>query len=122
MSDIPHTKSDIVAFHAHNPDPFFAGCQATGNEERGVSFPSVEPMDGTVLFLGETAIIEAVAVLFDITVDEARRRLSAAETPKQAELTAAKKKADKLEAELAHWEGLKDALLETGLLLPTFEA
>lgn len=114
--------SDIAMVHPHNPDPFFAGCQATGNEERGVSFPSVEPMDGTVLFLGETAIIEAVAVLFGISPDEAKRRLAAEDTPKQAELNAAKKRADKLEAELAHWEGLKDALLDTGLVLPTFEA
>lgn len=113
--------SDIAVKHPHNPDPFVAGCQATGNVEPGVSFPAVEPQDGTIMFLGETAMIEAMAVLFSISPAEVKRRLRGDETPKQTELNAAKKRITTLEKELAGWAALKDALLDTGLVVTTFE-
>lgn len=115
-------SSDIAVRHPHNPDPFFDGCQATGNVEPGVSFPSVEPQDGTIMFLGETAMIEAMSVLFDVSPTEVKRRLKNEETPKQAELTAAKKRIANLEKELADWTAFKDALLDTGLVVATFES
>lgn len=114
--------SDIATVYPYNPDPFFAGCQATGNEERGVVFPNVEPQDGHVMFLGETAIHEAIAALYDISPDEAKRRLSDEDSPKQVELNAAKKRIASLVRELEHWENLKDALLGVGLITPAFEA
>lgn len=114
--------SDIAVRHPHNPDPFFDGCQATGNVEPGVSFPYVEPQDGTIMFLGETAMIEAMSVLFDLSPDQVRARLSKDPSPKQAELNAANRTIAKLEEELVGWHSLRDAMAETGLLVTAFDS
>lgn len=113
--------TEIAYVHSHNPDPFFEGCQATGAVERGVSFPSVEPQDGTIMFLGETAMVEAMAALFDLSPNQVRQRLAKDPSPKQAELNAANKKIADLEERLAAWEAVKDSLFEVGVLVPAFE-
>jgi hypothetical protein len=112
--------TDTAVAHPYNPDPFYEGCQATGLVERGVSFPSVEPMDGTIMFLGETAMVEAIGVLFDLSPDEVRQRLDN-ESSQRVELSAAKRRITQLEEELSGWHSLKDSLAETGLLVTAFD-
>lgn len=67
--------SDIAQYHPHNPDEFSDGCMATGLAEDGVVFVGIEPLHGTLLYLGRSALVEAIAELYQITVNDARARL-----------------------------------------------
>lgn len=75
MSDDPY-RSDFVIYHQHNPEG--GGCQVTGLAEEGIEYPTVEPAEGFVMFLGQTAIIEAVSVLFNMTPNQVKDRLTRA--------------------------------------------
>lgn len=59
--------TDLVTLHSTSPDPSIPCCRNTQLEEDGVVFQNVEPMEGTHMFIGRTSIIEAAALLFDLT-------------------------------------------------------
>lgn len=112
--------SDLVVRHERNPDMFHEGCQVTGRAEPGVSFPSVEPADGTYMFIGETALIEAVATFFGITPDEAHKRLTE-EMPVKQENTNQKTRIKKLEADLERWDRWRKEAEVHGMVINAFE-
>jgi hypothetical protein len=113
--------SDIAFYHKHNPDVMFAGCQVTQKNEDGISFPTVEPADGTVMFIGKTALIEAIAAYLKITPNQAKFRMEDRPSPKQAEFDELKKTLAKVEARLARWEKWKQEAEAAGLILTAFD-
>lgn len=111
--------SDIADRHEHNPDPNNAGCCLTGMEEPGVSFRGQSPADmfQHILFIGETALHEAVAAFYGITVDEAHKRLNEDARSNAAKLKAAQKEIAQKDKDLAKWVEFKSKAAEAGLLI-----
>lgn len=72
----PKFVSDYTKYHTTSSDPLIPGCRATLLEEDGVLFTTVEPMLGTDMYLGRTVLIEAAALLFDLTPDQVVAKLS----------------------------------------------
>lgn len=71
-------QSELVTYFERSPDPMVPGCRNTGAEGvDGVVFNGVEPMVGVFEFIGRQSILEAAAVLFDLSPDEVTERLSA---------------------------------------------
>jgi hypothetical protein len=68
--------SELVTAHHTSPDPMIPGCRNTLAEEPGVVFQGVEPLEGTHMFIGQTSIIEAVALLFNLTPDQVNQKLT----------------------------------------------
>lgn len=69
--------SDIVSYHPVSPDPLVPGCQNTRQEGTdGVVFQGIEPAVGTYCFVGRQSVLEAVAVLYDLTPDAVDRVLT----------------------------------------------
>lgn len=97
-----------------NPDPMFAGCLNTGNNERGVVFPGVEVLEASYCFIGVTSMIEGIAAIYNITPNEARKRI---EGDKKAENKLAKldKEIADLKKQLEEWEKFKAAAEDSGL-------
>ncbi|MCW0193398.1 MAG: hypothetical protein OJJ55_19125 [Rhodococcus sp.] len=93
MSDF---HSEYVAYHEVSPDPMFGGCQNTKEEGTdGVVFNGVEPLVGAVFFLSRGTLVEAAAVLFNLTPAEVNDRLGASPpvpTVKQDEPKASQKR------------------------------
>lgn len=64
---MPKFTSELVSYHEVSPDPLISDCQNTREPGDGVVFQGVEPMLGTHMFIGRQSIVEAVALLFDMT-------------------------------------------------------
>lgn len=112
--------SEIAFRHPHNPDPLNSGCCVTGKVEEGVAFPTVSPEEGTIMFIGKTALIEAVAAFMDISPNQAKARMEGRPSPKQAELDAKNREIEKLKSRLARWEKFRDELEANGMIVTTF--
>ena len=113
MTTTPQLLETAQAFNS-NPDPMFAGCLNTGNNERGVVFPGVEVLEASYCFIGVTSMIEGIAAIYNITPNEARKRI---EGDKKAENKLAKmdKEIADLKKQLVEWEKFKAAAEDSGL-------
>lgn len=81
MSDF---VSDIVTYYPVNPDPEHGVCRNTGDADTdGVVFDGIEPMIGTFCYVGRQSILEAFALLYDVTPAEVRKLLKATEKGKE---------------------------------------
>lgn len=114
--------SDFVFRVDRSPDPLDTGCKVTGKIEPGVVFPTVEPYEGTVMFIGETALREAVAAYLGITPNQAKFRLEDRPSPKQAEFDTIKAELEKVKSRLARWEKFRAELEANGMTLATLDA
>ena len=112
--------SDLVYAVSQSPDPLDTGCKVTGKIEPGVVFPTVEPAEGTTLFIGETALIEAVAAYCNITPNQAKFRIEDRPSPKQAQFDAIRKELDKVKSRLERWEQFRTELEANGMTLTNF--
>lgn len=57
--------SDICHYYERNPDPVYPDCRVTGLHEDGVVFDALEPFDGLYTFIGRTALLDAMAEVYD---------------------------------------------------------
>jgi hypothetical protein len=113
--------SDIAHRFDRNPDMLYSGCQVTGKDEPGISFPTVEPSEGSVMFIGDHALHEAISIYYDIPLDESRRRLSGEDTPKQAEFKKLKAELKDLKSKEDLWNKVAESLEAAGLVVTTYE-
>lgn len=97
-----------------SPDALDPGCKATGLVEPGVVFPTVEPMQGSHMFIGTTALHEAVSAYHNITVDEAKARLTQSQNE---EVQAAQAEARRYRLRNETLERLAFALTEAGFVI-----
>ncbi len=104
--------SDLITVHEHNPDPMFGTCRVFGYEEHGVVFESIEPAAGWYTFVGETALLEALAKLHNITITDLRRALGHGTQAQEKKLARERGRADTAEAEVARLQGLITELTE----------
>lgn len=72
--------SDHVTYHKVCPDMNHDSCMNTGIVEDGVTFNNIEPADGYLTFVGRTTILDAVAELYGLTVNQVRDRLTREKT------------------------------------------
>lgn len=72
---MPKFTSELVSYHEVSPDPLIPDCQNTREPGDGVVFQGVEPMLGTHMFIGRQSIVEAVALLFDLTPNQVNKKL-----------------------------------------------
>lgn len=86
--------SDLIKVFPRNPDPVHSGCRVTGNIERGVAFISIEPLEGKFTFVGETALLEAVGLLYDLTPNQTMRALGEGTQAQEKKLARVQDEAD----------------------------
>ena len=91
-----------------NPDPLFSECRVSGLNERGVEFTTIEQMAGSVTFIGESALIEALGKLYGLTVNEVLRCFDDGNQAQQKKL---QRERDRAEAAAAKFASLRDAVL-----------
>lgn len=103
--------SDRIIAWDQNPDPMFSECRVNNIIEPGVEFTTVEPLAGGVMFVGQSAIYEAVGILNGLTINEVLRCLDDGNQAQQKKLQRERDRADKAEAELRE---LRDAVLALG--------
>lgn len=61
-----------MQLHETNPDHLTDGCLVTKLAERGVIFPEIDVFGFTHCFIGESALIEATALVLGTTPDKLR--------------------------------------------------
>lgn len=108
---------DIATYFKRSPDPLKPSCMVTKKLEDGVVFANIEPIDATMCFIGRTAIYEAIVAMYpELTPLKVKRLLEGASTERElkAELKA-------VNARLARYQKVIDALNETGLIVPDLE-
>lgn len=76
--------SDIVTYHAVNPDPEFGVCRNTGEGDTdGVVFDGIEPVYGTFCYVGRQSILEAFALLYKVSPSQVQTFLKSTEKVKE---------------------------------------
>lgn len=98
---------ELVVRWDRNPDGMFNGCRVTDNVEEGVDFPGLEPLVGDHTFIGKSALIEAIAVLYGMRGNDVLRALEGGTKAQEKKLAAEKDRADAAVREL---EELKEAV------------
>lgn len=70
--------SNLVSYHPSSPDPVLPGCINSGKIEDGVVFHSILPLEpnAAYCYIGRSSIVEAVALLFDMSVKEVEAALT----------------------------------------------
>lgn len=111
--------SDIADRQPYNPDPNWGGCCLTSFEEPGVSFRGVAPFEmyQSILFIGTTALHEAVSAFYDYTVDDVKERLTKDGNQDKKENTKLKAQVAKLNKQLATWEKFRQGAADAGLVI-----
>lgn len=100
----------------HNPNSSGSECPVTRLVEPGVTFPNADPFGfEEVLFLGETAIREAFAILNDMTPAQAKKLVKATQENKEL-----KERIRELEAQLAKWDAWQEKAEDLGLTVTLF--
>lgn len=90
--------SNVMAVHEINPDPGISTCRVyTGNQERGIAFLTIEPLEGVFTFIGETALTEAIGMLYGLTPNETLRALGEGTQAQEKKLAKETARADKWE-------------------------
>ena len=90
--------SNVMAVHEMNPDPGISTCRVyTGNQERGIVFLTIEPLEGVYTFVGETAMLEAMGMLYELTPNDVLRALGEGTQAQEKKLAKEKTRADKWE-------------------------
>lgn len=111
MSDF---HSDLVSYHDRNPDPEWGVCRNTNEPDTdGVVFNYIEPMEGTVCFVGRQSIVEAVAVLFSTTPAQVLKMETAVK-----DLAACKRENARLQKEAAKFQAFIDKAEDAGIIIP----
>lgn len=68
--------SDLVSYFERSPDPTIGACMNTGKADTdGVVFNYIEPLVGTYCFVGRQSLLEAVAVMTKMSVDDVKTAL-----------------------------------------------
>ena len=110
---------DLADYHSVNPDPNNGACCVTNLAEPGVTFRGLEPSNWhyNQLFLGTTALHEAIAEFHGISVDEVKTRLSDDEKTSRGQIKKLKAENAKLAADLEVWLGFKARAEDAGLVV-----
>ena len=93
--------SERILVWDRNPDPMFSECRVNGLAERGVEFTTLEPLAGSITFIGESAIFEAVGKLLGLSITEVHRCFDDGNQAQAKKLKREKDRANKAEADLA---------------------
>lgn len=93
--------SERILVWDRNPDPLFGECRVNNLAERGVEFTTIEPLAGSITFIGESAIFEAVGKLLGLSITEVHRCFDDGNQAQQKKLKREKDRADEAEAALA---------------------
>lgn len=98
---------------SHNPNASGSECPVTKMLERGVTFPNADPFGfEEVLFLGETAVVEAFGVLFDLTPKQVHKLVEV-----HAENKALKAELKKAQDDLKKWAEWRDRAEDLGVMV-----
>lgn len=100
----------------HSPNEL-GQCPVTGLAERGVTFPSADPAAAfdSITFIGETAIVEAFGVMFDLTPNKVRQLIKAAHETKEL-----RARVKELEGELDKWHQWQAKAEDLGMTVTLF--
>lgn len=110
---------ELATYHHRNPDPERPGlCSNTQAVEDGCIFPGVEPMEGTVTFIGRTSLYEAIADMLGYTVAEVEDRLAHEGSKALQEVKRLKAEIKKLRMELDKYNQFTEALERAGFIAP----
>lgn len=110
---------ELATYHLINPDPERLGlCSNTQDQVDGCAFPGIEPMEGTVCFIGRPSLYEAIAEMHGMTVKEVTDRLATEGSKQLQEIKALKAEVKKLRTRLSVFEQFTDALERAGFIAP----
>lgn len=104
MTDTP-LFNELAQYFATSPNTLVAGCMNTHDETDGVVFPGIEPQEDAFCFVGRESILSAIAVLYDLTPEEADERLDVTREDDQAYIK-------QLEKELRELRTFKSKLMK----------
>lgn len=108
--------NEFIDYYENNPDDAMDGCLNTGQPGDGVVFRNVEPINSEFCFIGRQSVLEAFAILNDMTPNRAKKLLKTVEQNK--ELLA---EVEELREKVAAWEKFARSAEDAGVVLQLME-